>query len=219
MARAHVFAPGEYYHLYSRGTEKRKIFLDRNDYERFIKILFFCNGTKPVVIRDLPVGLTFEKYIDKKGEMLIDIGAYCLMPNHFHLLVRERRDNGISLFMQKSITAYTMYFNEKYKRKGRLFESSYKSIHADDDNYLKYLFAYIHLNPVKLIDPDWKKSNIKDTEKFKKHLSKYVFSSFADYTGNSRDSALILNKKEFPQYFPTPDVFTTLIFDWFSTEV
>ncbi|KKT80846.1 MAG: Transposase, partial [Parcubacteria group bacterium GW2011_GWF2_44_8b] len=67
---------------------------------------------------------------------MVDIGAYCLMPNHFHLLVRERNEKGISLFMQKLITAYTMYFNDKYRRKGRLFESSYKSIHAADDRYL-----------------------------------------------------------------------------------
>ncbi|KKT14135.1 MAG: hypothetical protein UV94_C0023G0007 [Parcubacteria group bacterium GW2011_GWC1_43_30] len=170
MARSHIFAPGEYYHLYSRGVEKRVIFLDNDDYKRFIKILFFCNGSKPVVIRDLPIGLTFEKYIDKRGEILVDIGAYCLMPNHFHLLVRERNEKGISLFMQKLITAYTMYFNDKYGRKGRLFESSYKSIHAVDDRYLKYLFAYIHLNPVKLINPKWKENGIKNLEEAKKYL-------------------------------------------------
>ena len=219
MARSHIFAPGEYYHLYSRGVEKRVIFLDKNDYERFIKILFFCNSSKSVVIRDLPRGLTFGKYINKRGEILVDIGAYCLMPNHFHLLVRERNEKGISLFMQKLITAYTMYFNDKYGRKGRLFESSYKSIHAADDRYLKYLFAYIHLNPVKLINPEWKENGIKNLEETKKYLNDYTFSSFADYAGRNRDSMLILTKQEFPEYFPTPDIFTTSIFEWITTEV
>jgi len=219
MARSHIFAPGEYYHLYSRGVEKRVIFLDKNDYERFIKILFFCNSSKSVVIRDLPRGLTFGKYINKRGEILVDIGAYCLMPNHFHLLVRERGEKGISLFMQKLITAYTMYFNDKYGRKGRLFESSYKSIHAADDRYLKYLFAYIHLNPVKLINPEWKENGIKNLEETKKYLNDYTFSSFADYAGRNRDSMLILTKQEFPEYFPTPDIFTTSIFEWITTEV
>ena len=219
MARPHTFAPSEYYHLYSRGVEKRVIFLDKHDYERFIKILFFCNGSKSVVIRDLPRSLTFGKYTDKRGEILVDIGAYCLMPNHFHLLVRERGEKGISLFMQKLITAYTMYFNDKYDRTGRLFESSYKSTHAADDGYLKYLFAYIHLNPVKLIDPEWKENGIKNIEKTKQYLDKYAFSSFADYAGRDRDSGLILAKQEFPEYFPTPDIFTTLIFEWITTEV
>ena len=219
MARSHIFAPGEYYHLYSRGVEKRVIFLDNDDYKRFIKILFFCNSSKSVVIRDLPRGLTFGKYINKRGEILVDIGAYCLMPNHFHLLVRERGEKGISLFMQKLITAYTMYFNDKYGRKGRLFESSYKSIHAADDRYLKYLFAYIHLNPVKLINPEWKENGIKNLEETKKYLNDYTFSSFADYAGRNRDSMLILTKQEFPEYFPTPDIFTTSIFEWITTEV
>ena len=219
MARSHIFAPGEYYHFYSPCVEKRVIFLDKNDYERFIKILFFCNSSKSVVIRDLPRGLTFGKYINKREEILVDIGAYCLMPNHFHLLVRERGEKGISLFMQKLITAYTMYFNDKYRRKGRLFESSYKSIHATDDRYLKYLFAYIHLNPVKLIDPEWKENGIKNLEETKKYLNNYTFSSFADYAGRDRDSALILTKQEFPEYFPTPDIFTTSIFEWITTEV
>src|SRR3989344_6165942 len=117
MARSHIFAPGEYYHLYSRGIEKRNIFVDKKDYERFIKILFFCNSSKSVVIRDLPRGLTFVKYINKRGEILVDIGAYCLIPINFHLLVRERGEKDISFFMQKLITAYTMYFNDKYGRK------------------------------------------------------------------------------------------------------
>ncbi len=217
MARSHIFAPGEYYHLYSRGVEKRAIFLDKNDYERFIKILFFCNSSKSVVIRDLPRGLTFGEY--KRGATLTHIGAYCLMPNHFHLLVREKDEKGISLFMQKLITAYTMYFNDKYKRKGRLFESSYKSTHVADDRYLKYLFAYIHLNPVKLIDPEWKENGVRNSEETKKYLNGYTFSSFADYAGASRDSALILNKQEFPEYFSTPEIFISSIFEWITTEV
>lgn len=221
MARSHNFAIGEYYHLYSRGVEKRTIFLDRNDYERFIKVLFFCNGTKRVVMRDLPKNFTFSGYVDKRGKNLVDIGAYCLMPNHFHVLVKERVENGTSLFMQKLITAYTMYFNEKYKRKGRLFESSYKSIHANNDEYLKYLFAYIHLNPVKIINPKWKENGVGDVKKVENYLTKYAYSSFADYSGTERNFSLILNKSEFPEYFPTPDAFKESIFDWItlSTEV
>ena len=87
MTRRYTFAPGEYYHLYNRGVEKRLIYLDDNDKERFVKLLFFCNSYKPLNMRDRHKGLTFVEY--DRGERLVDIGAYCLMPNHFHLLIRE----------------------------------------------------------------------------------------------------------------------------------
>ena len=219
MARSHTFAPGEYYHLYSRGIEKRAIFIDKKDYERFIKILFYCNSKKHVVIRDLPIGLTFGSSLDRRGDPIAYIGAYCLMPNHFHLLVKEKEIGGISLFMQKLVTAYTMYFNEKYKRKGRLFESSYKSVHANNDEYLKYLYAYIHLNPIKLIDTHWRENGIKQDEITMKYLKEFSFSSFLDYTNEKsekREEALLLNQSEFPQYFQTPDAFLQSLSDWIS---
>ena len=84
------------------------------------------------------------------------------MPNHFHILVKEKIENGISKFMGKLTTGYSMYFNKRYDRTGSLFQGVFKSVHADSDEYLKYLFAYIHLNPIKLINPEWKENGIKD---------------------------------------------------------
>lgn len=217
MSRAYSFAPGEYYHIYNRGVEKRLIFLNKDDYERFTNLLFFCNSSTAVNTSRQRKGLTFTDYLDRKGENIIDIGAYCLMPNHFHLLVKERSGRGISMFMQKLLTAYSMYFNVKNSRKGRLFESSYLSTHASYDQYLKYLFAYIHLNPIKLIEPKWKEVGLQNTERIKKYLSHYALSSFKDYTGETRDSGLILNKKEFPDYFPRPKDFTNSMFDWIKS--
>lgn len=211
------FAPGEYYHIYSHGVEKRIIFIDDSDYKRFIQLLFLCNGSKPVDSREYK-GLSFAECVDKVGknkENLVYIGAYCLMPNHFHFLVRERDPAGISIFMRKLLTAYSMYFNTKYKRRGRLFESSYQSMHADYDEYLKYLFAYIHLNPVKIIEPHWKEE-IKDKEKAIKYLSNYKFSSFADYAGDERDVGVILSKDQFPDYFPGRADFTAAMFEWIT---
>ncbi len=76
-----------------------------------------------------------------RGNQLVSIGAYCLMSNHLHLLLREEEESGISLFMQKVSTAYTMYFNRKYKRTGSLFAGRFKAQHAGNDNYLKYLLG------------------------------------------------------------------------------
>lgn len=214
--RISSFAPGEYYHLYSRGVEKRVIFFDENDHDRFIKLLFFCNSSKSVNIRELPKGLTFAECVDKKGEKLVALGAYCLMPNHFHLLVRETSGKGISLFMQKLLTAYTMYFNAKNQRKGRLFESPFMSTHADYDEYLKYIFAYIHLNPLKLIDPEWKEKGFYNQDQAKRTLQGYRYSSFMDYAGSRRDENYLLNSGEFPEYFPEPSDFISYLDDWMN---
>jgi len=139
--------------------------------------------------------------IDKK-DSLVDIGAYCLMPNHFHILLKEKTENGISKFMKKLSTGYSMYFNKRYERTGRLFEGTFKSVHADSDEYLKYLFAYIHLNPIKLINPVWKEEGIRNSVEAKLFLSGYSFSSYLDYTMKARNNgkrpeSKILNRKRF----------------------
>ncbi len=123
------------------------------------------------------------------------IGAYCLMPNHFHLLVTPARENGVPQFMLKLATSYASYFNKKYDRTGGLFEGPYKARWADSDRYLKYLFSYIHLNPYRGKDESRKKY-ISVTE-----LNKYVHSSLPDYLGEERQTAKILNRDVFPEYF------------------
>ena len=136
------------------------------------------------------------------------------MPNHFHLLLREKKEGGISMFMEKFLTAYSMYFNKKNGRTGKLFEGVFKAIHVDNDEYLKYLFSYIHLNPVKIIDPLWKESGISDKEKAKQYLGNYPYSSYFDYLGRARGENLILNKEAFPEYFENSKEFEQFIDDW-----
>lgn len=192
------------------------VFLDDYYKKRFIKLLFVCNSNKPVVFKTIQ-GLPLDKI--ERGETLVDVGAYCLMPNHFHLLIREKMENGISLFMEKLATAYSMFFNKKNERTGGLFEGTFKATHANDDEYLKYLFAYIHLNPVKLIEPGWKENGIKDKNTANVFLNGYTFSSYVDYAGVERVESMILNRKVFPEYFSTLKDFNNMINDWLSFKV
>lgn len=198
MLRRNPFVKGEYYHLYNRGNSKMTIFLDDSDKERFIKLLFLCNGTEHVVFREIPIG---RSYGFNRGDALVDIGVYCLMPNHFHLLVREKTDGGITTFMKKLSTSYSMYFNTKYNRSGALFEGRFKSLLVDNEPYFNYVFSYIHLNPVKLINPAWKEEGIQDLEKTKRYIDEYKYSSYYDYFINERPEKVILNKEEFPEHF------------------
>ena len=221
MSRILPFSTGEYYHIYNRGTEKRDIFLDKADYLRFIVLLYISNNIEAVHISNLREQGKFLRDIInlERKETLVDIGTYCLMPNHFHLLIKEKRAGGISEFMKKISTGYSMYFNKRYERTGRLFEGTFKSVHADSDEYLKYLFAYIHLNPIKLINPVWKEEGIRNSVEAKLFLNGYSFSSYLDYTMKARNNgkrpeSKILNKNVFPEYFSTEKDFESFINYW-----
>jgi len=217
MLRKITFVPENYYHIYNRGTEKRNIFINEIDYLRFLVLLYLCNDIKPVKIDELlSQGRSLRDLLSITREKnLVDIGAYCIMPNHFHLLIREKTENGISVFMKKLGTAYSMYFNKKNERSGNLFQGRFKAELIDTDQYLKYLFAYIHLNPIKLIEPEWKEKGINNIKKANKFLEDYQWSSYLSYTKeNNKDS--LLNKGVFPEYFETKKEFNDFINDWLA---
>jgi len=213
MERKFQFSIGEFYHIYNRGNSKQIIFRNNIDKIRFQKLLYICNSENPVIFKAIQ-GKPLEEI--ERSETLVDIGVYCLMPNHFHLLLHEKVQNGISIFMSKLSTAYSMYFNKRYERTGKLFEGKFKAEHVDNDDYLKYLFAYIHLNPIKIIDSKWKENGIADFEKAKKYLSEYNYSSCLDYMGTIREENKIINKSVFPDYFENFKDFDNFINEWLS---
>jgi putative transposase len=208
------FVKGEYYHIYNRGNGKQKIFHDKEDYLRIINLLYTCNSTNNFKTYILNRSKDKNPYLFDRGEQLVSIGAYTMMPNHFHILITESKEGGISKFMQKLTTAYVMYYNQKYDRAGGLFEGKFKSAHASGDKYLKYLFSYIHLNPVKILQKDWKEKGIKNKKLALEYLSGYKYSSYVDYTGENREQNMILNRENFPNYFPTKKNFMRDIIEW-----
>src|SRR3989338_7919325 len=185
MARTFSFAPGEFYHIYNRGTDKRIIFMSRSDRDRFLVLLYLANQSGPVDLK-LQGSTLLEITEERTGDPLVEIVAYCLMPNHFHLLIREVEEGGISKFMQKVTTGYTMYFNKRHDRSGSLFQGRFKATHIADDRYLRYLISYIHLNPVKLIEPKWKETGIADKVRAEQYLETYAPSSYLDYLDKKR---------------------------------
>ena len=205
MTRPFKFEVGEYYHIYNRGFEKSSIFRDRKDKERFLKLLFLCNGTKPVNLREIPKGLTFGNEVFElvRGKPIVEVATYCLMGNHFHMLAREIQPRGVSTFMQKIMTAHTMYFNTKYERTGSLFQGTFKARHLDDDVYLKYAFSYIHLNPVEHVEPKWKEEGIGNMKRVQDYLDTYHYFSLPDYLNKTRQETAIIKRDSLPQYFHT----------------
>ncbi|MEK7178952.1 MAG: transposase [Patescibacteria group bacterium] len=219
MLRKVPFAANECFHLYSRGVERRTIFLDTKDYERFMRLLFLCNNDN-TTITDRFKNLSFKELVEKlKNEKpLVALGVYCLMPNHFHLLVKEAAAGGISRFMKKLLTAYSMYFNKRHGRQGALFEGRFKSSHARSEAYINYLLSYIHLNPIKNIDPTWRDEGIRDVEQAHEYLSEYSYSSYFDFTGTERPESALLarNGGIFPESFWQHAKFVDFLDTWLS---
>ncbi len=215
MGRTFSFAPGEFYHIYNRGTDKRKIFMSKGDNDRFLTLLYFANQDEPVDLK-LQGSTLSERTKQRTGAPLVEIAAYCLMPNHFHLLVRELEDDGISKFMQKLTTGYTMYFNKRHDRNGSLFQGRFKATEVLEDRYLQYLISYIHLNPIKIIEPKWKETGITDKTRAERYLETYTASSYLYYLGKRRPEGMILAPEALPDYFSSGTDFKTFVTEWLT---
>lgn len=137
--RKHSFAPTEFYHCFNRGVEKREIFCDEEDLHYFIKSVTAYN-TEEVL------GKLRLQEVHKPKNPPISILAFCLLPNHFHILLENNLEDGASKYFQRLLGGYTMYFNKKYKRTGSLFQGTFKSKHIPDDQALRQVFAYVKFN-------------------------------------------------------------------------
>ena len=196
--RKNELACDNIYHIYNRGVEKRLLFLNNNDYSRFIQGLVIFNDIKPA--------LNFKYKIDKiensakKKKPLVNILAFCLMPNHFHLLLQPREDNGITKFMRKLCVGYANYFNLKYQRVGSLFQGKFKSVLIDDESQFTYIPYYVHLNPLDLIYSDWRNKGINEPKKALDFLGSYKWSSYRDYIGK-RNFPFVIHKDLLNEFF------------------
>jgi len=186
------FVENQIYHIYNRGVEKRDIFLDDKDYLRFIHDLFEFNDRDPA----FNVAYYFNskskevksQYLEKERKprkLLVEILLFTLMPNHFHLLLKQKQENGIVKFMQKLGTGYTNYFNKKYDRVGGLFQGRFKAVLINEEAHLIHIPFYFHTNPIDLI---YGSSTSIDWRGQIEFLENYRWSSFLDYIG----------KKNFP---------------------
>ena len=200
-----------YYHIYNRGVEKRKVFNEERDKWRFLQsmALFNDEDQKRGVLwnfenRGNGANMkTLKRYIDKRADdPLVEIAADCLMDNHYHLLLKEKKEDGIAKFMQKLGTGYTMYFNKKYDRTGSLFQGSYKSVRVDNNKYLKYLLIYINvINPIEGRGIDLSKQE--GVSKALTFAKQYDWSTHKEYLGK-RDS-FVINKGIFNYLFESQE--------------
>lgn len=207
--RKEQFVNGEVYHIIVKGVEGKEIFKDTDDYYRGIFSIYEFNNAKEVTIRERrrvrtklkkemkKVAQEFKKVLNEAGrdpisvnsrDKLVEVLAFCIMPNHLHLLLRQPKEGGITLFMQKIGTGYGGYFNRKYNHQGHVFKKRFTAVHIENDDQLKVVFVYIHTNPISLIEPKWKEIGIQNPKGAIKFLEDYKWLSYPDYIG----------KKNFP---------------------
>lgn len=184
-----------YYHIFNRGVEKRNIFQDNRDYNRFLKMLNYYRyeGPKPSFSK-----LTEDKLDNlKSNENIVDIVCYCLMPNHFHLLIKQIKDNGIVNFIRLVSNGYTRYFNTRHERIGPLLQGPYKAVMVESDEQLIHISRYIHLNPYAAL--------------LTKDLNSYPWSSYPDYLGLS--TGIPISKQEILDFFSGKNKYEEFVLD------
>lgn len=183
------YFPDFYYHLYSRGVNKRKIFKDEQDYATFLRYLKLYLLPIETIKKLSSHDMHINKFIKNNLSNQVDLICFALMPNHFHLLIKLKEKKGIEKLMRQMLTGYVMYFNQKYKRVGPLFQSRYKAAAVLNDEYLTYLTRYIHRNPLKI-----------------KRQNPFEYTSYSYFIGEKR--AEWINPESILEYFSSnnPDL-------------
>lgn len=205
------YTENSYYHLYNRGVEKRDIFLQEEDCAVFLRFLKMYLSP-PDELKSLSrTGLRVDKLIKTNMFGEIELVTFSLMPNHFHLLVKQVSKDGITKFMTRLMTAYVMYFNKKYSRVGPLFQGTYKGALVLDDPYILHLSRYIHLNPRKLVAA---KINFKKFTSFpyflgEKHASwvkpEFILGYFVNVNGRNYENSYKNFVEEYKETFDSEE--------------
>lgn len=189
----------ELWHALNRGVDGRDIFLDSQDYARFVHSLYEFNDAVPSYNRRRRFDPS--KMFDlrsRTSKRLVDIHGWVLMKNHYHLLLSERMEGGISLFLRKLNVGYANYFNERYERKGTLFQGRTKKTCLRRETHFLYILHYLHLNPLDYLQgaQEWRmrsRNGIRNIDEVFRYLESYRWSSYFDYIG----------KKNFPSIVTT----------------
>ena len=201
--RKQKFANEEIYHIVVRAIDDNVIFKDIDDHYRGIFSIYEFNNIKSVTIRERRrerlkikkcrdrVSADSASFVDLRDK-LVEVLVFCLMPNHFHLLVKQLKDDGIVKFMSKMGAGLGGYFNKKYNRKGHVFQNRFEAVHIKTEEQLKIVWAYIHANPVSLIEPKWKEKGIQNLDEVIKFLEEiYKWFSYQDYIGKKNFPSVI----------------------------
>jgi putative transposase len=195
-SRAVPFANGGFYHIFNRGVDKQNIFRSDRDYQRFLETLYYYQFEGPKPRFSTHKRFKIKDYAN--NPKIVEVMCYCLMPNHFHLLLTQIKDVGLVEYLSKISNSYTKYFNTKHSRSGPLFSGEFKSVFVDSEEQLLHLSRYIHLNPYVndlTADPE-----------------SYLYSSYSDYIGLINGN--LCNKNQILSSFSDPQGYQKFVKDY-----
>ena len=174
------FAPNTIFHIYNRGNNREEIFFNEQDYKAFLFRIGLALGIELEILqKENLLSLPYSRIRINGNKNLFRLHAFCLMPNHFHLLIEQTGDISVSKLISQICTSYSMYINKKYKRVGHVFQDKFKAVLIENNPQLMWISAYIHMNPVK--------------SKLVKHPSDYKWSSYNDFLGKRNLPILYTN--------------------------
>lgn len=209
--RKEPFFLNDFVHVYNRGNRKQEIVRDENDCEYFLQALYYFNTTtlpanpfqefKKISEKDTTFNPKHYRWPTawQKREPIIKILAFILVKNHFHLLLQEIKEGGVSLFMQKLAIGMTNRFNTRYEETGKLFQGSYKARRVDSDNYLRYLFAYIQIKNAFEMYPGGAELAVKNFDKGYDFALRYPYGSLA--LNSTNGTSPVIDKESFRDIF------------------
>jgi len=199
-----VFASGEYYHCFSRGVERRPVFTNKRELSRAVDLISFYRFDKPSLRYSKYLALNEKQrtnFLAGLSEKAVEVIAFCLMTNHFHFLVKQAKEGGISKFMANFSNSYSKYFNTKYQRVGPLFQGAFRAVHIESDEQLLHLSRYIHLNPVTgfVVKPE--------------ELKTYLWSSYPSYVTDSDPDLNFIDKDVVLNFFKKGTKYEQFVLD------
>lgn len=199
------FVTGEYYHVFNRSINKEPIFVSSRDCQRAITAFKYYRFADPPTRLSYFLSLGFDRRekllstLQETNQILVEINSFCFMPNHFHFLLKQMKDGGISKFLRLFQNSYARFLSTKYPRQGHVFQGQFKAVRIEDDNQLLHVNRYIHLNPytsfvVKTLD----------------ELAAYPYSSFPEYLSNTPS---FCNKEDILYHFKNGESYKAFVFD------
>ncbi len=209
--------PGGYYHVFNRGVDKRPIFNDLADFQRFYESMYLFSDAN----YENPRGDFIRNAVELSGHTVLKdirnphvrILSFCLLPNHFHLFLQQVTEEGVSIFLHKLQKTYSWYFNDRIRRSGTLFEGTFRAVPVLDEAHFFHLPRYIHLNALDKPFPEWRENELDDWAAALIWLDSYEWSSHHVFAGRNQELPLV-DEAFARAMFPNPDAYISFLKDW-----